>query len=89
VGFTHVRERVIINLDAVHSLSTGDDGVVTNAWIAYAGGTHPVRTIEPGAHDRVSKPLGTNGYLVDATHKIIRIDPGAFTINCVLIVLGD
>ena len=89
-GFSHVRERILINLDAVNPLKTGDDGVVSNPWVPYySSGTHPVRTVEPGAHDRVSKPLGTNGYAVGSTSKTVRIDPGANTINYILIVAGD
>lgn len=88
-GFSHVREVLIFNDDATNPLTVGDDGVVTDAWVAYSAGTSARFTVQPGSFLRISKPLGTNGYTVDSTHKNLRIDPGSAAVAYRYVVAGD
>lgn len=89
VGFSHIREVIAYDDDATNGLLW--DFTATNALTAMfsAGGTTAKLTVQPGAHQRFAKPLGTNGYVVDSTHKIVSLDPGANTIAYRVIILGD
>lgn len=87
-GLSHVREYVIYNDSTTAALTL--DLTVSNSlkeWVSAGTGTK--LTIEPGAVFRVSKPKGTNGYVVDSTHKIVTLDPGANTVAYRAIFLGD
>ena len=88
-GFSHVRELIVFNDDATHTLTW--DFTVTNALVAMfaAGGATARITINPGTHQRFNVPLGTSGYVVDGTHKIITLDPGANTIAYRAVLAGD
>ena len=88
VGFTHVRERLILNGDPANTLATGNDGVVTTPFCPTLTGTTPVVTIQPGAVDVISKPLGTTGWATAGATKV-RIDGGSHAVPFILIVLGD
>lgn len=87
VGLTHWRELRVWNL------STADDltlGLGTNPITAsFMGGTTPTVTIPPGGVFVQAKPLGTNGYVVDSTHKILRLNSGSATVSYRVLILGD
>lgn len=85
-GFSHVREKIVYNDDAVNNLTLG---LGTNPFTPYLGGTTPTVIIPPGSVFRIPNPLGTNGWVVDSTHKIVRVDPGANTIAYRMIIIGD
>lgn len=89
VGLSHWRELIVYNNDAVHDLVW--DFTVANANTAMfsSGGTGVKLTIPPGGHHRFTKPLGTSGYVVDGTHKVVSLDPGANTVAYRFIALGD
>lgn len=96
VGFSHVRELLIINdaTNASYTLATGNDGVVTNAFSPSMtatgnGATGATFAIEPGSPYRAAKPLGTAGWVVDTTHKKLRIDAGANAVAYRIIIVGD
>jgi hypothetical protein len=86
VGFSHVRELIIYNDSLTQTLTAG---VGTNPFTPFFTGTTPAEVIEPGSVFRKAKPLGTNGWVVDSTHKVVRVDPGANTIAYRMIVVGD
>lgn len=88
-GLAHVRELIVFNDDATNVLTVGDDGVVTNAWDAWCSGTSPRVLVQPGGNLRITKPLGTNGFAVDSTHKVLRLDPGSAAIAYRVVVAGD
>lgn len=87
-GFTHVREAIVFNDSAADVLTVGDDGVVTNAWTAWSE-TGAQFKVQPGACLRIAKPAGANGYDVDGTHKVLRLDPGAAAVPYRFVVAGD
>jgi hypothetical protein len=88
-GFTHVRERIIYNDDATHTLNVNCS--VANGFDGrWATGTSIVLTIQPKSSQRMPPiPLAANGYLVAAGFKIIEVDPGGNTIAYRLLVIGD
>jgi len=88
-GLSHVRELIVYNDSTTNVLTW--DFTVSNALTAMfsAGGTSAKVSVNPGAHQRFNVPLGTNGYVVDSTHKIISLDPGANTIAYRIVLAGD
>ena len=85
-GFTHVREVIIFNLDGTNILKY--DPTVVNGFLAGMETAAKI-DIQPGAPHRFSKPLGTTGWTVSSTNKIISLDPGANTISWQGIIIGD
>jgi hypothetical protein len=89
VGFTRVRELFIYNTHASAPLKFGEDGVGTNVFVGTLLGTTPQFQIEPGSVMWMSKPLGSTGFLVDGTHKNLRLDPLAVAVTYKVVVLGN
>jgi hypothetical protein len=85
-GFTHGREVIIMNDDPTNVLKF--DPTVSNSHL-FGLETAAKIDIQPGGVLRFSKPLGTNGWLFDSTHKIITLDPGAFAIPYRVMIIGD
>lgn len=88
-GFAHWREIVVYNDNTTNVLTWDFTATNANTAMFGAGGVTAKVTIEPGTFARFSKPLGSAGYTVDSTHKIISLDPGANTIAYRVIILGD
>lgn len=87
VGFTHIREIIVIN-DATVDGSTLIVGGGTTPFNPDAGGTTPTTTVQAGASKRyVSKPLGTTGHAV-STNVNLKIDPSAATVAFRVLILG-
>lgn len=90
VGFTHVREVIIYNDDATAAgAKVLTVGLGTNPFSYWLGGTTPTFILHPSTAVRFSCPLQTAGWLVDATHKILRLDSGANTVAYRIVILGD
>lgn len=88
-GFSHVREVIIFNDSATDGQTITLDNVsntITGYWL---GGTTPTTSIQAGTNWRQSKPLGSAGWVVNSTNKILALDPGAATIACRVVILGD
>lgn len=86
VGFGHLRELIVYNDDTANVLRY--DPTVTNSFLG------PLVTaakidVPPGSVLRFSRPLGTNGWVVDGTHKVLTLDPGAFAVPYRVMLLGD
>jgi hypothetical protein len=88
-GFAHVREVLVFNDDGANPLAVGDDGVVTNAWAAWASGTAARQSVQAGACFRAAKPMGTLGFVVDGTHKVLRLSSGASAVAYRYVIAGD
>lgn len=88
-GFSHVREVIVFNDDTNDAHTIVYDGSVSNAFAPFLAGTGPKITIQGGASERKSRPLGTNGWTVDSTHKVVALDPGANTVACRVVIVGD
>ena len=88
-GFSHWREYIVFNDDTTNNLTL--DFTVANANVAMfaAGGATAKITVPPGGCQRFTCPKGTNGYVVDSTHKIVSLDPGANTIAWRAVFAGD
>ena len=88
-GFAHVREVIVFNDSTTNNLTW--DFTVANGWVApfSAGGATAKLTIPPGSNQRFPIPNGTNGWVVDATHKVISLDPGANTVAYRVVLAGD
>lgn len=86
VGMTHVRELVVENDDATNILKL--DFTVTNSILFNEEAAAKI-DVQPGSTMAFSKPLGTNGFVVDGTHKIVTLDPGAAAIPYKVVLLGD
>jgi hypothetical protein len=88
-GFSHVREVIVFNDSPTAVLTL--DFTASNAWTApfSAGGTTAKLDIQPGTSQRFNKPIGTNGFVVDSTHKILTLDPGASTVAWRAVIVGD
>ncbi len=90
VGFSHVREVLIYNDDAtVGGAKVLTVGLGTNPINYWLGGTTPTFIVHPGTAARFACPLQTAGWLVDGTHKILRLDSGVNTVAYRVVILGD
>jgi hypothetical protein len=89
-GFAHVRELIIFNDDTNDPHVLKLDMTVSNAFTnGYDTITAGKIDIAAGEAFRRSKPIGTNGWVVDSTHKIVDIDPGANTVPYRVVIAGD
>jgi len=87
-GFTRVRIFAIYN-DATLDTAILTTGGGTNPFKPYLTGTTPTISIEPGGVLFLIKPLGTLGWLVDETNKVLRLDPGAATVPFRVVIFGN
>lgn len=88
-GFAHVREFAVYNDATNDSFVLKLDFSVSNAWDPFIEGTAVKIDIPAGGVFRLPKPIGTNGWTVDSTHKAISLDPGANNVPYRLVVAGD
>jgi hypothetical protein len=87
-GMGHVRFYCVLNIDPTNVLTIGLPAGLSNGFAPELAGTNPTITIQPGECKSFSIPLAANGWTVDPTHKVIRIDPGANNVLYELVVLG-
>lgn len=88
-GLTHVRDGFVFNNDPNAVLTLFGD---TNSLASrFLGGTTPTVIIQPLTFWRIPPILlAAIGYLLDATHKTIKFDPGtSATAAYKLIIIGD
>jgi hypothetical protein len=87
-GFTAVRVVAIWN-DATTATHTIATGAGTNPFKPYITGTTPTLVVEPSSMILLQKPIGTAGWTVDGSNKVLRIDPGANTVAYRVLVIGS
>lgn len=87
-GFSYVRWAIIFN-DATTTAYTLTTGGGTNPFKPYLAGTTPTFAINPGVPFVVGQPLATNGYTVDGSNKVLRLDPGANNVPYRIVVWGS
>ncbi len=87
-GFSYIRECLVFN-DSATDGQVLLLGLGTNPWRPYLSGTTDTLRLEASDVKRISKPLGTHGYTVDSSNKILRLNPGANTITYRVYVYGD
>ncbi len=89
VGLSHWRVLIVCNDDPVNPLVWDFTATHANTEMFAAGGVTAKLTIEPGGFQAFVKPLGTNGGVIDSTHNVVALDPGANTVSYRFIALGD
>ena len=87
-GFASVRRIEIYN-DATTAAFTLTTGGGTNPFKPYLSGTSPTFAIDPGMPFIAGRILSTAGYTVDASNKVVRLDPGANTVPYRIVVIGN
>lgn len=85
VGFSHVREVLVFN-DGTADVTLDNASNVFQPWLS---GTTPGETVYAGGSMYRNKPLGTNGWVVDSTHKLITVNPGSSAGTVRVVILGD
>jgi hypothetical protein len=88
-GFAHWREILVFNDDPTNVLKWDFTATNANTAMFNAGGTTANLSIQPGTHQRFTCANNAAGYVVDSTHKVIKLDPGANTIAYRVVVAGD
>lgn len=87
-GLDHVRDGWIWNDSATDILTFGLGSFPITS--LFFGGTSVTVAIQPGGCWRIPpKPLGANGYVIDSTHRTVRLDSGSATILYRIVFIGD
>lgn len=92
-GFTHIREVMIVNRAATTAFLLLMDSSAANTWldgtIITTSGTTAKISIPAGSCFHMSCPINTAGWVVDNTHKVLKLDPGGNTVPYTVILAGD
>lgn len=91
MNFTRVRDFIVVNNDTTVSHVVKVSQGASNGWSFLPPAANFLTCCALGGviwlHDPQSS-LSTNGMITDGTHKTILLDPGAFTINLSVLIVG-
>jgi hypothetical protein len=86
-GLTHVRTLVLVNNSTTVSITVG--GSASNAFEYFVGATGDKVQLAPGARLLLECPNDATGWLVDVTHKNLKIAAVTGTAVVEIFALGD
>ena len=88
VGFSHIRGIAIENAatNALHKITAGNATNPLAYWLSAATTTWE---IDPGEVWSKELWLPAAGYVIDSSHKNLKLDPGAYTFLAYLFAWGD